>query len=76
MRKLVLQSRGERLALPQIDSYLTPYTKINSRETADLNVEGKIIKQLEVTQENTSTTWSTYGFPKQDTESRTRHGEE
>lgn len=54
MRKLVLQSRGERLALPQIDSYLTPYTKINSRETVDLNVEGKIIKQLEVIQENIS----------------------
>ena len=51
MRKLVLQSCGERLAFPQMDAYLTPHHKINSREMADLNVEGKIIKHLQVTQE-------------------------
>jgi len=51
MRKLVLQSCGEKLAFPQMDSYLTPHPKINSRETADLNAEGKIIKHLPVKQE-------------------------
>ena len=63
-RKLVLQSCGERRAFPQMDSCLTPHPRINSREMADLNVEGKIIKHIQVMQEVSPASSSTHGFPK------------
>ena len=43
---------------------LTPHPRINSREMADLNVEGKIIKHIQVMQEVSPASSSTHGFPK------------